>query len=118
MVFTAFVGLVTLLITVLVLVIGLNRLAPLALSRWLCNALRRLAGLQAKTIHAQGLNFPHLVRGTGEPLVPVHGFTADKTPGARWRGTSRANTGLSHPTYPASAMPRATRPPTTASMRK
>ena len=42
------------------------------------NFLRRLAGLQAKTIRVQGQTFPYLVGGSGDPLVLVHGFTADK----------------------------------------
>ena len=78
MVFTVFVGIAALLIVVCGLAIGLNRLAPLAVARWLRNALRRLAGLQAKTIRVQGQTFPYLVGGSGDPLVLVHGFTADK----------------------------------------
>ena len=78
MVFTVFVGIAASLIVVCGLAIGLNRLAPLAVARWLRNALRRLAGLQAKTIRVQGQTFPYLVGGAGEPLVLVHGFTADK----------------------------------------
>ena len=67
-----------LLVAVSAVAIGLNRLSPLATARWLRNALRRLAGLQAKTIDVQGRSFPYLVGGRGEPLVLVHGFTADK----------------------------------------
>jgi triacylglycerol lipase len=78
MVFTVFVGVAAALVTVACVAIGLNRLAPLAVARWLRQALRRLAGLQAKAIDVQGLPLPYLVGGTGEPLVLVHGFTADK----------------------------------------
>ena len=78
MIFTVCVGIAALLVVVCGLAIGLNRLAPLSMARWLRNALRRLAGLQAKTIDVQGQTFPYLVGGTGEPLVLVHGFTADK----------------------------------------
>ncbi len=67
-------------------VMGFNRLAPLRTARWLRRTLRRLAGLQAKTVQVQGQRFPYLVGGgtvggmgsVDEPLVLVHGFTADK----------------------------------------
>ena len=78
MFFTSGLVIAALLIVVSGLAIGLNRLAPLWMARWLRKALRRLAGLQAKTIAVQGLTFPYLVGGAGEPLVLVHGFTADK----------------------------------------
>ena len=52
--FSVWVGIAALLIVLCGLAIGLNRLAPLAMARWLRNALRRLAGLQAKTIRVQG----------------------------------------------------------------
>lgn len=78
MVFTVIVGLAAVLVTLCGVAVGLNRLAPLATARWLRNALRSVAGLQAKAINVQGRSFPYLVGGTGEPLVLVHGFTADK----------------------------------------
>ena len=78
MAFTVLEGIFVSLIAVCVLAIMLNRLAPLTTARWLRNALRCLAGLQAKTIQVQGQTFPYLVGGTGEPMVLVHGFTADK----------------------------------------
>ena len=46
--------------------------------RQLRNALRRLAGLRARSIDVQRQTFPYLAGGTGEPLVLVHGFTGDK----------------------------------------
>lgn len=78
MVFTIFVGVAVALVTLCGLAIGLNRLAPLAAARWLRTALRWLAGLRAKTVDVNGQPFPYLLGGTGEPLVLVHGFTADK----------------------------------------
>ena len=78
MVLTVSVGVTAVLVTLCGLAIGLNRLAPLAVARWLRDAMRRVAGLQAKTVNVNGQPFPYLVGGTGEPLVLVHGFTADK----------------------------------------
>ena len=78
MVFTVIVGLAAVLVALCGVAVGLNWLAPLASARWLRNALRSLAGLQAKTVDVNGQHFPYLAGGTGEPLVLVHGFTADK----------------------------------------
>lgn len=78
MVFTVFASLAAVLIAVCCVAIGLNWLAPLAVARWLRDALRRVAGLQVKAIDVNGKPFPYLVGGTGEPLVLVHGFTSDK----------------------------------------
>ena len=78
MVLTVIVGLAAVLVALCGVAVGLNRLAPLAVARWLRNALRRVAGLQAKTVDVNDQSFPYLVGGTGEPLVLVHGFTADK----------------------------------------
>ena len=78
MVFTVIVSLAAVLVALCGVAIGLNRLAPLAVALWLRSALRKLAGLQAKTVDVNGQPFPYLVGGTGEPLVLVHGFTADK----------------------------------------
>ena len=78
MVFTLIVGLVAVLLALCAVAIGLNWLAPLAMARWLRNALRRVAGLQVKTVDVLGQPYPYLVGGVGEPLVLVHGFTADK----------------------------------------
>ena len=78
MVFTVIVGLAAVLVALCGVAVGLNWLAPLTTARWLRNALRSLAGLQAKTVDVNGQRFPYLVGGTGEPLVLVHGFTADK----------------------------------------
>ena len=78
MVFTVIVGLAAVLVALCGVAVSLNRLAPLAVARWLRNALRRVAGLQAKTVDVNGQPFPYLVGGAGEPLVLVHGFTADK----------------------------------------
>ena len=78
MVFTVCVGLFGFLMAMWCVAMGLNRLAPLAVARWLRSALRRVAGLRARTLDADGQPFPYLIGGTGEPLVLVHGFTADK----------------------------------------
>ncbi len=78
MVLSVTVGLAVALAVLCGVVIGLNRLAPLAMARWLRNALRGVAGLQAKELTVQGQSYPYLVGGSGEPLVLVHGFTADK----------------------------------------
>ncbi len=78
MVLTVIVGLAAVLVALCGVAVGLNWLAPLAVARWLRNALRRVAGLHAKTVDVNGQPFPSLVGGTGEPLVLVHGFTADK----------------------------------------
>ena len=67
--------------------ISLNWLAPLAVARWLRRALRKVAGLQAKTLNVPGYPpFSYLVGGSGPPLVLVHGFTADKD---TWGGVAR-----------------------------
>ena len=78
MVFTVLWGLALVLIVVGGVAMGLNWLAPLTTARWLRNALRRVAGLQAQSVQVNGQPFPYLVGGRGEPLVLVHGFTADK----------------------------------------
>ena len=78
MVFTLIVGLVAVLLALCAVVIGLNWLTPLAMARWLRNALRSVAGLQVKTVDVLGQPYPYLVGGVGETLVLVHGFTADK----------------------------------------
>lgn len=78
MVFASGLVWLTVLLALCGVVTGLNRLAPLWTARWLRLTLRRLAGLRAKTIQVQGQNYPYLVGGAGEPLVLVHGFTADK----------------------------------------
>lgn len=78
MVFSVLVGLAAVLVALGGVAMGLNRLAPLAVARWLRDALRWAAGLQAKTVQVNGQPYPYLVGGSGEPLVLVHGFTADK----------------------------------------
>ena len=86
MFFSVFAGLAAVLSALCCMAIGLNWLAPLATARWLRNALRRVAGLQARVIDVQGRPFPYLVGGSGQALVLVHGFTADKD---TWGAVSR-----------------------------
>jgi triacylglycerol lipase len=57
---------------------AINRLAPISTSKFLRDQLRNAAGLEVKALETQGKTFPYLMGGTGEPLVLVHGFTANK----------------------------------------
>jgi pimeloyl-ACP methyl ester carboxylesterase len=57
---------------------AMDRLAPMTAARLLRDMSRSTAGLEQKTMEVQGKVFPYLVGGTGEPLILVHGFTANK----------------------------------------
>lgn len=66
------------LIVLLALVAAMNWLAPMATAQLLRSVSRASAGLEAKSLAIQGKTFPYLMGGSGEPLVLVHGFTANK----------------------------------------
>jgi triacylglycerol lipase len=72
------VGLIALLAVLLGLAVATNRLAPTTAAKLLRDMSRSAAGLELKTMEVQGKVFPYLSGGTGEPLVLVHGFTANK----------------------------------------
>lgn len=57
---------------------ALNWIFPMAGARLLRSMLRRKAGLVQKEIRVHGQLVPYLVGGSGEPLILVHGFTANK----------------------------------------
>jgi triacylglycerol lipase len=59
-------------------VAALNRLAPMTTAIFLRDLSRSAAGLESKSLEAQGKKFPYLKGGTGSPLVLVHGFTDNK----------------------------------------
>ncbi|MBL0076074.1 MAG: alpha/beta fold hydrolase [Rhodocyclaceae bacterium] len=54
------------------------RMSPEKMSVWALNADRRRAGVQLKSLRIRGFNIPYLEAGSGEPLVLIHGFGADK----------------------------------------
>ncbi len=72
------VGLIALLVVLSGLAAAMNRLAPTTTAKLLRDMSRSAAGLHAKTLEVQGRTFPYLAGGTGEPLILVHGFTANK----------------------------------------
>ena len=59
-------------------VIALNWVFPLTGARLLRGMLRNKAGLIEKELTVNGSRVPYLVGGTGEALILVHGFTANK----------------------------------------
>lgn len=72
------IGLLALLVVLFGAGAAMNRLAPMTTAKFLRDMSRSAAGLEAKTLEAQGRSFPYLVGGNGLPLVLVHGFTANK----------------------------------------
>ncbi len=72
------VGLIALLAVLFGVAAAMNRLAPTTTAKLLRDMSRSAAGLHAKTLEVQGRTFPYLAGGTGEPLILVHGFTANK----------------------------------------
>ena len=71
-------GIVALLLALLAAVTAMNWLAPLTTANLLRDLSRAMAGLESKSVVAQGQTFPYLTGGSGEALVLVHGFTANK----------------------------------------
>jgi pimeloyl-ACP methyl ester carboxylesterase len=71
-------GVVVILVLAAALVCAMNWLAPLTSARLLRDAARRSAGLTLQSIEVQGHAMPYLQGGAGEPLLLVHGFTANK----------------------------------------
>ena len=59
-------------------VIALNWLFPITGARLLRNIFRNKAGLVQKELLVNGNRVPYLVGGSGEALILVHGFTANK----------------------------------------
>jgi pimeloyl-ACP methyl ester carboxylesterase len=61
-----------------VAVIALNRVFPLTGALLLQRMFRKKAGLVQKVLTVKGARIPYLVGGSGEALILVHGFTANK----------------------------------------
>jgi triacylglycerol lipase len=72
------IGLITLLAVLVGVASTMNRLAPATTAKLLREMSRSAAGLESKTMEVQGKVFPYLSGGTGDPLILVHGFTANK----------------------------------------
>ena len=70
--------LVLVLLLIVVAVVAADRLAPRATARVLVGLERARAGLGAERITVDGIDIAYLAGGTGEPLLLVHGFAADK----------------------------------------
>lgn len=62
----------------LLVVVTLNWIFPLAGFALLRFILRKKAGLIQAEITVNGVDIPYLVGGRGEPLILIHGFTANK----------------------------------------
>ncbi|MBA5640230.1 alpha/beta fold hydrolase [Duganella sp. LX20W] len=77
-VYTVFSVLATLAGALLVVVLLLNRLAPLTAARLGMELERWRAGLRLKRVAVPGFVMPYLEGGRGTPLVLVHGFGGDK----------------------------------------
>ena len=72
-------GGIVILLAVLALLVGaMNYLTPLPTARLLLKMARRRAGLTEESVEIDGLILPYLTGGHGEPLVLLHGFTANK----------------------------------------
>lgn len=56
----------------------LARAAPVQLTRGALAVVRRLAGLQKRSVRVAGFNIVYLEGGAGEPLLLLHGVGADK----------------------------------------
>lgn len=69
---------VIVLIAFVVLAISANRLLPGPTAKALRDLSRSAAGLQISTLQVGALSIPYLEGGSGEPLILVHGFTANK----------------------------------------
>ena len=54
------------------------RMSPHKMAAWAVATDRHRAGLILKSVKIRGFTIPYLETGTGEPLVLVHGFGADK----------------------------------------
>lgn len=80
------VGAIVLILALFGIATAMNRLAPMTTARLLREMSRSAAGLESKTLEAQGKVFPYLRGGNGEPLILVHGFTANKD---AWSAISR-----------------------------
>jgi pimeloyl-ACP methyl ester carboxylesterase len=66
------------LLALVIAVIALNWIFPLTGARLLREMLRRKAGLVQKELTVNGNRMPYLVGGSGEALILIHGFTANK----------------------------------------
>lgn len=62
----------------IVTLVGVYLLFPAATFNMLVQAERGVAGLESQRITVDGLEFAYLEGGTGEPLVLLHGFGANK----------------------------------------
>lgn len=69
---------VAILLVAVAAVVLLNWVLPMTGAKLLQKLLRNKVGLVQKQLQVKGLDVPYLVAGNGEPLVLVHGFTANK----------------------------------------
>ncbi|NBW50351.1 MAG: hypothetical protein EBR49_09730 [Betaproteobacteria bacterium] len=69
---------VAILLVAVAAVVFLNWVLPMTGAKLLQKLLRNKVGLVQKQLQVKGLDVPYLVAGNGEPLVLVHGFTANK----------------------------------------